>query len=61
MAKATLNIDSVNVETNPTTDVQTVTLVMTYSGAENLEEQIIQGEQLTIEIPSHAPPPEGKK
>ena len=61
MSKATLNIDSVSVETNPANDVQTVTLVMTYTGTENLEEQIIQGEQLTIELPSHAPPPQDNK
>lgn len=59
--KITLDIDSVSVDTNPANDVQTVTLVMTYRGNEDLEEQIIQGEQLDIEIPSHAPPPEGKK
>lgn len=59
--KIDLDIESVSVETNPANDVQTVTLVMTYSGSENLESQIVQGEQLTIEIPSHAPPPEPKK
>lgn len=56
-----LNIESVDVVTNPANDVQTITLVMTYNGAENLEEEILQGELLTIEIPSHAPPPEAKK
>jgi len=61
MAKITLDISSVSVEIDPTNDVQTVTLVMTYSGEESLEEQIIQGEQLVIEIPSHAPPPQDKK
>jgi hypothetical protein len=57
MAKATLDIRSVDVDVNPTNDVQTVTLVLTYSGQANMAEQIIQGEQLVIEIPSHAPPP----
>lgn len=58
MAKATLDITSVDVDTNPANDMQTVTLVMTYNGAVNMSEQIIQGEQLTIEIPSSAPPPQ---
>lgn len=57
--KITLDIDSVDV-TNPGGVEQTVTLVMRYSGEENLAEEIIEGEQLAIEIPSHAPPPQQK-
>lgn len=60
MAKIDLEISSVDVVTNPQNDVQTVTLVMTYSGQANLEEEILQGELLTVEIPSHAPPPQDK-
>ena len=52
-----LDITSVDVDVNPTNDVQTITLVMTYLGQADLAAQIIQGERLVIEIPSHAPPP----
>lgn len=57
--KITALVESVSV-TSPGPAVQVVTLQLRYEGEENLSEQIIQNEELTIEIPSKAPPPEGK-
>lgn len=52
-------IKSVSIE-KPETGVQEVTLVLRYTGQIELEGQIVENEELSIELPSHAPPPEQK-
>jgi len=53
-----LVVKDVSIVTLPGTDVQEVNLRLQYSGEETLEGEIVQDEELSIEIPSHAPPPE---
>lgn len=50
-------IKSVSIE-SPETGVQEVTVILRYTGQIDLQGQINQDEELSIEIPSHAPPPE---
>jgi hypothetical protein len=63
--KIELVIEDVDIAVDPNspTDEQIVTLTLRYSGSQNLAGQIVQGELLDIEVPSHAPPPlqKGKK
>lgn len=60
MAKITVDLDSVSVS-SPGGVEQVLTITARYTGEENLSQVIQEGEQLVIEIPSHAPPPEPKK
>lgn len=55
-----LEITSVDIKVDEETqdDVQVVTLELRYNGSVDLSGQIVQGELLSIEIPSHAPPPQ---
>lgn len=57
MPKRTIDVDVISVYTEIVDHKTRVTLVADYEGEENLEEEIIPDEKLTIEIPSHAPPP----
>lgn len=55
----TIEVEVNSIEIDPTALGPGVYILkVTYSGEENLTEEIIQGELLSIEIPSHAPPPE---
>lgn len=51
-------VDEVTKHDNTPLGVQTYTLIVSYRGEVDLTDQIVQGENLSIEIPSHAPPPE---
>lgn len=61
--KIDLEVQSVTIQSGEDQqgEYQSVTTVLIYRGATNLTGQIEQGEELTIEIPSHAPPPAPKK
>lgn len=56
--KITTLVEGVSVDSPGS--AQVITLQLRYEGEENISEQIIENEELTIEIPSKAPPPEGK-
>lgn len=54
-----LLVDSVSV-VQPEENLQIVTLTLSYRGQVDLQNQIVEDEELSIEIPSHAPPPQEK-
>lgn len=53
-------IQSVDIQPGENLGEQIITLVLRHTGSEDLSGLIIQGEELSIELPSHAPPPEKK-
>jgi hypothetical protein len=59
--KVELHVDNVQADQESATGVQTLQLTLRYEGDANLQDMIRQGEMLSIEIPSHAPPPESQK
>lgn len=54
-SKSEMTVDSVNVDKQEGGD-QVLTLVLRYSGTLDLSQKIIQGQTLSVELPSHAPP-----
>lgn len=58
--KITALVQTVSVDEPGPVGEQIISLQLKYVGEENISQQIIQDEELTIEIPSKAPPPEGK-
>jgi hypothetical protein len=53
-------VQSVSVDVRQNGD-QIVNLELRYTGTEDLDGAIVQDEELSIEIPSHAPPPAPKQ
>lgn len=57
MSKKTIDVDVISVDVEIIDHKQRATIVVEYDGEESIEAEVLPEQKLTIEIPSHAPPP----